>query len=55
MTDQQGLGLLLAAALVFIPAGMLLGTLVRLVRWTWTRLLPPRYLRQTGVRRRRPG
>lgn len=52
MNDQQVWSLVAACAVVMIPLGVMLGTVVRALRARLRRGLPPRYLRRVGERRR---
>lgn len=55
MTDQQFITLVLACALVMLPAGVALALGYRQLRdWLYARL-PPRYLRPLPERRRAGG
>ncbi len=51
MNDQQVWSLVAACALVMIPLGVMLGSIVRA---RLRRGLPPRYLKRVGERRRQP-
>lgn len=52
MNDQQVWSLVAACALVMIPLGVMLRTILRALRARLRRGLPPRYLKRVGERRR---
>lgn len=52
MNDQQVWSLVAACAVLMIPLGVMLGTILRALRARLRRGLPPRYLKRVGEHRR---